>query len=503
MPTEPPTALLRREWTAFRTPRRLLAVATAAVVTVLLGLLACLASTTACDSGTPDRPVQGTCPPEPTTPDGLVVRDTFTVAHRALGEQGSITARLTGMTGIITYPPPDHDEIIEGLVPWSKAGLVVKDGLGQGTTYAALMVTAGHGVRMQHDFTEDVAGSPDGVSAGAPRWLRLTRSGDTVTGHESADGATWTEVGTAHLPGLPATAQVGLFAASPGDLTLRPVGLGSGLPEVRFTQTTATFDHVEVVGSPDGDWTTGSVGEQGVTDWEKYHRPPGLVRSGGTFTVTGSGDMVPAGVEGGRPVESTLVGLPLGLAVLLVVVARYGAWCRPRGRRDLAVRALLVGMVGGAVGLLAAGIAVPVGVAVLRAGGNPVLFTPFTTVLRLIVGVAVLHSLAAVFAVALALRVRRAALWAPVALVVPYVLATVPLLPDPVADALLIATPAAGFAAQQAVVEYGHATAHYAPLMGYFPVPWWVGLAVLGTYALAALAFAEVRRGVRSEFSGP
>ena len=78
------------------------------------------------------------------------------------------------------------------------------------------MVTGDHGVRMQDDYTHDRAGLPGAVSAASPRWLRLTRSGDTITGYDSADGTHWTEVGTAHLAGLPATVQVGLFATSPG-----------------------------------------------------------------------------------------------------------------------------------------------------------------------------------------------------------------------------------------------------------------------------------------------
>ena len=45
------------------------------------------------------------------------------------------------------------------------------------------MFTGGHGVRMQHDYVHDVAGSATGAS-----WLRLTRSGSTITGYESADG---------------------------------------------------------------------------------------------------------------------------------------------------------------------------------------------------------------------------------------------------------------------------------------------------------------------------
>ena len=50
------------------------------------------------------------------------------------------------------------------------------------------MVTGGHGVRMQGDYTQDTPGLAGAVSAASPRWLRLTRAGDTVTGYDSADG---------------------------------------------------------------------------------------------------------------------------------------------------------------------------------------------------------------------------------------------------------------------------------------------------------------------------
>ena len=36
-----------------------------------------------------------------------------------------------------------------GLVPWAKAGIIIKASTRQGSAYAAMMVTGGHGVRMQ------------------------------------------------------------------------------------------------------------------------------------------------------------------------------------------------------------------------------------------------------------------------------------------------------------------------------------------------------------------
>ncbi len=70
--------------------------------------------------------------------------------------------------------------------PWAKAGLILTAATKPGSRYAAVMLTGAHGVRMQFDYVHDIAGPA--ASPAAPRWLRLTRSGTTVTTYESADG---------------------------------------------------------------------------------------------------------------------------------------------------------------------------------------------------------------------------------------------------------------------------------------------------------------------------
>jgi D-arabinose 1-dehydrogenase-like Zn-dependent alcohol dehydrogenase len=97
---------------------------------------------------------------------------------------------------------------------WAKAGIMIKESTRPGSAYAAIMITPGHGVRMQDNYTQDTAGLPGAVSTASPRWLRLTRSGDTITGYDSDDGTHWTQVGTVHLAGLSSTIQASLFAAS-------------------------------------------------------------------------------------------------------------------------------------------------------------------------------------------------------------------------------------------------------------------------------------------------
>lgn len=500
------SALVRAEWSGFRSGRgRLAALLVAAVAVVALAVLPALSTHSSCSEG----PVEVPCPTDPLGPDGRPVSDLFFFAHRPLTGDGSLTVRLTSMTGTITYPPPDHDEIVAGVVPWAKTGIIIKDGLGRGSSYAALLMTGAHGVRMQHDYTRDTAGRPGGVSPQSPRWLRLTRAGDTIIGEESADGTSWTPVGTARLAGLPDTVQIGLFATSPGDLTLAPVGLGGSIAQVRFTQAVGSFDNVTTTGGvAAGPWRADTVGELGHTDWEKFHRAPGLVTDGSKLTVTGSGDIGPVGTEGGRTSKDTLVGLFGAVIILIVTAARYaaartGAGVAPGGRQ-LAARALLLGGVVFASGLAAVAVAVPLGTMLLRDGGSTVVSAGPLTELRVVFGTAVLLALVAVLALALGALLRRAWLAVTVllaGLVLPYLLVVVPLLPDAVADWLLRLTPAAGFAVLQTLTAYPQVTMHYAPYAGYFPLPWWAGLAVTAAFAALALGFALRRAPDRPDAS--
>jgi hypothetical protein len=505
--TEHPPAAARRAWSEFRTPTRLVALAAALLVVVAAALGAAYLNRASCSDGaTPTA-----CPTDPVGPAGRTVGDRFLFAHRTLTGDGSLTVRLTGMTGVITYPPPRHDRLVTGVVPWAKVGIIVKDGLRRGSSYAALMQTGRHGVRFQYDYTHDVAGSPGPVSAAAPRWLRLTRTGGTVTGAESADGTHWRRVGVVRPAHLGATVAIGLFATSPGDLSLQRVGLGGAVEQVRFTQATGTFDHVSLTGASTARWSAGPVGEMNVTDWERYHRASGLVVRSGTFTVSGVGDIGPIGEEHTVPIEKTLAGLPAALLIVLVVAARFGAGRGRRGRAatapapgpadrwyPLARLGVLVAAVF-AAGLAAAALALPVGLAALRTAGAAVATVPPGTEWRVGLGAAGLLAAGAAFGYGLGGWWRRgwlAALVAAGALLLPYALGAVPLLPDPVADWLLRLSPAAAFAVVQSNPRFDQVTAHFAPSAGYLPLPWWGGLAVLCGYAVLACWLALRRRTV-------
>ncbi len=215
---------------------------------------------------------------------------------------GSITARVSNMTGQMRLPGivPGARYVVDGVVPWAKAGLLVRQCLKEGTPYAAVMRTGGHGVRMQHNYIHDVAGGLNDSS----RWLRLTRSGDTIGGYESGDGRTWTEVSTVTLAGLPETVEIGLFATSPGVLW-------KGEMTRAFSQVTATFDQIGLRGA-NGSWHSNDVGVVMEADGKTPHHPGGAVESGDRLIVSGGGDIGPVVMEGGVRADLMLTGGPWG-----------------------------------------------------------------------------------------------------------------------------------------------------------------------------------------------
>jgi ABC-type transport system involved in multi-copper enzyme maturation permease subunit len=498
--------LLRAEWTKFRTVRGwVVGAAVAAVLMVLFGLLSTAGSRSAAsDSG---GAVNAADLGPPIGPDGEAVTDRFYFVHQPLDGDGSLTVRVTSLTGVVLPlgngpGGPAGSTPATGVQPWTKAGLIIKENTTQGSSYAAIMVTGEHGVRMQYNYTGDIAGPGGAVSAASPRWLRLTRTGDTLTGYASTDGATWTTVGNARLAGLPSTVQAGLFVASPGqqmfDQHLGSVG-STGLPTV----ATADFDTVDLQGRhPSNGWSGTDVGG-GSTDGPLTRS--GFQASGGRFTVTGAGDIAPNVDDPRRTIERTLVGAFVALTVMVILgvlfvsteyrrgLIRTSLAASPRRGRILAAKAIVIGAVTFVVGLVAAAIAVPLTEGIMRANGDPVDHLSGLTELRIVAGTAALLAVAAVFALALGTILRRSAgavAAAVVLTVLPYILAVSAVLPAAPAQWLLRLTPAAAFAIQQSIPAYPQVFQAYTPAFGFYPLGPWTGFAVLCGWTALALGLA-------------
>ncbi|MFB6779827.1 ABC transporter permease subunit [Streptomyces sp. NPDC056352] len=482
---------LRGEWTKFRTVRGWVAgLAAAALVIVLIGLIGAHTERPTCED--PNQPCTGA-----RGPGGEAVTDRFYFVHQPLTGDGSITVRITSLA-------PDGAK--GELPPWAKAGIVLKAGDRAGSAYAAVMATAGHGVRMQHNYTHDTAGEPGTASAASPHWLRLTRTGDTVTGYRSADGARWTAVGTARLTGLPSQVQAGMFAASPPATASTSQKFGGLSNRGAPTRATGVFDHVALSGAESGDpaWH----GEQMGGPADDFASDGTFRRADDTYTVTGSGDIAPAVggpmTAGGQTIERSLAGTFVGLILVIVVGAtfitaeyrrgliRTTLMASPRRGRAPAAKAVVLAAVTFAAGLPAAVAAVLLGEWLVRPGGFDFPVGTLTE-LRVVAGTAALLAVTAVLAMAVGTVLRRSAgavtlVFA--AIVLPYILATASILPAGPSQWLLRVTPAAGFAIQQNMPQYAQVDSDYTPAFGYFPLPPWGGFAVLCGWTAVALGAA-------------
>ena len=496
--------LLRAEWTKFRTVRGwVIGMAVAARATALVSLLAASVTHSYENGriGSPEVPVG---------PDGEAVTDTFYFVHQPLDGNGNITVRVTSLTGT------------SGSAPWAKAGIIIKANTQPGSRYAAIMVTPGHGVRMQYNFTHDRAGSPGAVSAASPRWLRLTRAGSRLTGYESADGTHWRVAGTVGLAELPPAVQAGIFVASLEYIQVQQSFGGGATEDDGGTQATAVFDYVSLHGQwPRRVWRGLDIGSCGAPAGTAGGQPPGPLgcsyptsksgggfqEAGGTFTVAGSGDIAPY-VPAPDPLGNSLKGALIGLVVVtavgtLFITAEYRRGmirttflASQRRGRVLAAKAIVIGSVTFAAGLAGTAVAVPTAERILRSNGWLPPVYPATaltdgTALRVVAGSAALLALAAVLALAVGAILRRSAgavTAVIVLLILPGILAQN--LPLSTALWLLRLTPAAAFAVQQAVPRYPQVSSACLPANGCYPLAPWTGLAVLCGYAVLALGLA-------------
>jgi outer membrane protein assembly factor BamB/regulation of enolase protein 1 (concanavalin A-like superfamily) len=133
--------------------------------------------------------------------DGGTILDQFNYSYQTLSGNATITARITSQTNTS---------------PWAKAGIMIKQSTTSGSPYALLGVTPTNGMLFQYNYNTS-------INAGNytfPEWLRLIRSGTTITAYTSPDGTTWTQVGTTTTPSLTDPVTVGLFVCSHASGTL-------------------------------------------------------------------------------------------------------------------------------------------------------------------------------------------------------------------------------------------------------------------------------------------
>jgi ABC-type transport system involved in multi-copper enzyme maturation permease subunit len=358
-------------------------------------------------------------------------------------------------------------------------------------------------VRLQANFTTDQAGS----ASRAPRWLKLTRTGNVITGYEG-DGSTWNQVGSVTVDGLPQTAEAGLFVTSPST-GQRAIRHGSGTsvgPD--WKASTATFDNVSLApasGARPAAWRDEDVGGP-VQQADGSALGGSASQEGGTFTVRGVGDIgsLPKQFGGDNDiVRDALTGIYIGLIAISTLgvlfatseyktgIIRTTFAASPRRGRVLAAKAVVVGATTFLAGLVASVAALYLALPILHDNGfrPPAYPTPSLAdgaVLRAVVGTALVLAVLALIGLSLGTIMRRSA--GPITLVVALIV-----VPSVVSGFLPLAvetwvrrlTPLAGLAIQQ--TRSDRFDNYIGP---------WAGFSVLCAYALAALgaAFWLLRR---------
>jgi hypothetical protein len=138
------------------------------------------------------------------------VYDDFHFAHKVLHGDGSITARI---------------DSLEYVHEWSKAGLMIRNGLDATAKNVTILVTPTGIVTFQYRHTKaDVTYSKNTPpqTAQLPHWLRLTREGNRFIAEHCTDGVNWQNVLSGSDPNQPPfvdvqmgeTVQIGLAVTS-------------------------------------------------------------------------------------------------------------------------------------------------------------------------------------------------------------------------------------------------------------------------------------------------
>ncbi|HWP40512.1 MAG TPA: hypothetical protein VNL70_06255, partial [Tepidisphaeraceae bacterium] len=126
--------------------------------------------------------------------------DQFHFASNPLSGDGNIVVRVTSLANTSAS---------------AKAGIMFRNSLAADAAMVGIFVTPGNGVML-------VVRSADGAAAGqtiapgfaAPRWLRLTRTGSQIIASHSANGVTWTQLGSPQTLSLGTAARAGLAVTS-------------------------------------------------------------------------------------------------------------------------------------------------------------------------------------------------------------------------------------------------------------------------------------------------
>jgi hypothetical protein len=173
--------------------------------------------------------------------------DQFTFVYKTLNGDGSLVARVTSNG--------------TGSNRWAKGGAMIRDSLEAGSASAQMCLTGGDGnggafqnrasTDLDMNANDATSNTTVATAIAPPYWVKIERTGNTITGSISADGKTWTQVGISQYIAMQAPSYIGICVTS------------HAAGEYR----TFEFDNIKATGAS-GAWETKEIGltRNGVQD---------------------------------------------------------------------------------------------------------------------------------------------------------------------------------------------------------------------------------------------
>ncbi|MFM7243875.1 MAG: fibronectin type III domain-containing protein [Planctomycetaceae bacterium] len=185
--------------------------------------------------------------------------DAFRFAYQTLTGNGSIVARVTQN---------------QNTNAWSKVGVEIRESLAANAKHVAMVTSATSGPQLVYRTT--TGGSSTGVNGTAaaftPTWVRLVRSGSTITASRSADGVSWTTVGSATVS-MASTVYIGLLTCSHDTAKIND----AKFTNVSFTGTINAAEVVNALAAPAGVTATRGTGTALAVSWQPVTDATGYV----------------------------------------------------------------------------------------------------------------------------------------------------------------------------------------------------------------------------------
>jgi VCBS repeat-containing protein len=193
----------------------------------------------------------------------------------------------TGDVQITAHVP----QVVQGTSAYAKVGVMLRESAAPNAAHVMLSVRPNGSLEyMTRSSTGGQTTFLGTATQPAPTWLRLSRSGSTVTAFVSANGSSWNQVGIPRTIGFSSTAMAGLIVCA----------ASSALNTAAFENVTLSTPASPPLPTLPSQWQTADVGAVAQAGSASY--------ANGVFTVRGSGANIWGTSDGFRYVYQSTSG---------------------------------------------------------------------------------------------------------------------------------------------------------------------------------------------------